>query len=189
MAATPEEQAAKMIESLKEKTGRSLDEWRAELAPMASAKHGEVVAHLKSLHGVTHGYANMIVHALRTPAAAGGDGGDDLVDAQYAGRKQALRPLYDRIEALVRTFGGDVDISPKKTCVSFRRSKQFALAQPTTATRLDIGIQLKGVAAEGRLEDAGSFCSGMVTHRFRVSAESDIDGELEKWLRLAYERA
>ena len=63
-----------------------------------------------------------------------------------------------------------------------------ALLQPSTATRLDVGIQLKGVPSDDRLEASGSF-NGMVTHRVRVTSLDQVDSELIQWLRLAYDRS
>ncbi|MGA7219316.1 MAG: DUF5655 domain-containing protein, partial [Candidatus Sulfotelmatobacter sp.] len=88
----------------------------------------------------------------------------------------------------VKTFGKDVEIAPKKNNVSVRRSKQFALLQPSTATRLDVGLILKDVKPAGRLEASGSF-NAMFTHRVRVAEKKDINGELKKWLKQAYESA
>ena len=151
-------------------------------------KHGDVVKLLKAEHGVTHGYANLIAHAAFKSDAGSAESSDALVDTQYAGEKAGLRPLYDRLIGDVRRLGGDVEIAPKKGYVSLRRSKQFGLVQPSTKTRLDVGINLKGVAPTGRLEASGSF-NAMVTHRVRVTAAAEIDKELVGWLKAAYEQA
>lgn len=180
--ATPEEQTASMIANMPEKTGKPLEAWLAIAKATGLAKHGEIVARLKADHGIGHGYANLIAHH----ALGGGEAqGEDLVAAQYAGSKAALRPVYAAIEAYVRSLGPDVEVSPKKTSVSFRRSKQFALAQPASKTRIDLGIQLKGVEPKGRLEDWG----GMVSHRVRLEAPGDLDAEVKAWLKAAYDKA
>ena len=85
-------------------------------------------------------------------------------------------------------FGSDVEISPKKAYVSLRRSKQFAIIQPSTKTRVDLGINLKGVEPEGRLEKSGSFNS-MVTHRMKITDKKEVNAELKKWLKEAYKNA
>jgi len=90
--------------------------------------------------------------------------------------------------AKVKSFGSDLEISPKKAYVSLRRKKQFALIQPSTKTRLDVGINLKGVKPEGNLEAAGSF-NAMCTHRVRVENDKAIDKNLFKWLNDAYDQA
>src|SRR5262249_48725251 len=60
MAKTAEEMKSAMIAGLKEKTGKSLDEWLSILRSSGLVKHKEFVGLLKTKHGVTHGYANMI---------------------------------------------------------------------------------------------------------------------------------
>jgi len=185
MAKTPEEMTAAMIENLKEKTGKTLAEWLKVAKAGKAAKHGELVKLLKSEHGVTHGYANLIALEALRPEGRAPAGGDELVQAQYAGAKATLRPIYDALIAAVKAFGTDVDVAPKKTYVSLRRSKQFALVQPSTTTRLDVGINLKGTPAGGRLEASGSF-NAMVSHRVRVGDLTQVDAELLGWLRQAY---
>lgn len=122
---------------------------------------------------------------LARPDAAGAQ---DLLATQYAGEKAALRPIYDRLIAEMGKFGKDVEVAPKKAYVSLRRAKQFAILQPSTNTRLDVGVNLKGVPPKGRLEAAGSFNS-MVSHRVRLERAGDVDRELLGWLRQAYDAA
>lgn len=179
-----------MVRNLEEKTGKKLDDWIAIARKSGFAKHGEIVKFLKTEHGIGHGYANMIAHAMATPSVmkTGANDADDLLTAQYEGVKSGLKPIYDKILKGVKAFGKDVEVSPKKTYVSLRRSKQFALVQPSTATRLDVGINLKGEKPTGRLEASGSFNS-MVSHRVRVEDIKQVDAELMGWLKKAYQSA
>ncbi len=182
-----EDALATMIANYEKNTGKPLEAWVALARKAGLARHGEIVKLLKEKHGMGHGYANLVaqrVLAGEVPAPAG----DDLVAAQYAGKKAGLRPAYERLAKAVAAFGADVEFAPKKTYVSLRRKKQFALVQPSTAERLDVGINLKGVAPAGRLEASGSF-NAMVSHRVRVAAPKDVDDELLGWLRAAYEQA
>jgi len=188
MADKVEQATATMIRNLHEKTGRPLEEWVGIARALGARKHGEIVKHLKEKHGLTHGYANLVAHSAGAASGSGEASADDLVAAQYAGDKAGLRSLYERLVTLVRGFGPDVAIAPKKAYVSIRRSKQFALFQPSTKSRLDVGINLKDAAATGRLEASGSF-NAMVSHRVRITAMSDVDDELASWLRRAYEKA
>jgi hypothetical protein len=189
MAKSAEDMTATMAANLKEKTGKSLDEWVRIARGGQLDKHGKIVAFLKSDHGLTHGYANLVA-ATALQATGGGPPaeGDALVAAQYGGAKAALRPVYDKLIVAVGKFGTDVEIAPKKTYVSLRRSKQFALLQPSTATRIDVGINLKGDAPTKRLEASGSF-NAMVSHRVRVGDADEVDKELVGWLKAAYDRA
>lgn len=185
--ADPAATLQKMIDGLKEKTGKSLEEW-TRIAKAGGGAHGKIVAHLKK-NGLTHGYANLVAHHVRgSDAVSQSQGGVDLVSQQYAGAKAGLKPIYDALVAKIQSFGPDVEISPKNAYVSLRRKNQFGLLQPSTATRLDVGLNLKGVAPKGRLEASGSF-NAMCTHRVRVEDAKHVDKELVGWLKDAYDRA
>jgi predicted transport protein len=177
-----------MIRNFPEKTGKSLDEWVAIVKKLGPKKHGELVKFLKESHGMGHGYANLVVHTAAGLMGENAVAGDDLVAAQYSGDKAALRPMYEQLLKAVTAFGKDVEVSPKKTCVSLRRSRQFAMIQPSTKTRLDVGLNLKGVKPSGRLEASGSF-SAMCTHRVRVESPDQIDAALIGWIKDAYDRS
>ncbi len=186
MAKTPQEMKAAMIAGLREKTGKPLEDWLQILRASKLSKHKEFVTLLKTEHGLTHGFANMIaLQALQTDSQTAQDT-DALVDAQYAGAKAGLRPIYDKLLAAIGKFGKDIEVAPKKAYVSLRRHKQFAIVQPSTAARLDIGINLKGTPPAGRLEASGSF-NTMVSHRVRLTQPGDVNAELLGWLKQAYE--
>ena len=178
--ASPEEMAQKMIDNLPEKTGKSLAEWLKVTKSCGLEKHGQIVKMLKTDHGITHGFANLI--AAKTLAS-----GEevDLVAAQYSGAKSGLMPMYDELIAYVKTLGADVKIAPKKASVSLRRKKQFAVITPATKTRIDLGINLKGEPAAGRLETGNAMCS----HKVRLETADEIDADVKDWIKLAYERA
>lgn len=186
MAQTPEAAAAAMIKNLKEKTGKTLEQWFAELQKTKFVKHGEFMKHLKENFGVTHGYANTITLLYRDSLKPGGQ--DDLVANQYSGPKEGLRPIYEKIAKMVEGFGDDVELSPKKSYVSLRRNKQFALVQPSTKDRVDVGLNLEGEKPTGRLEASGSF-NAMVSHRVRLTSPKDVNAELKAWLKKAYNAA
>ena len=175
-----------MIQKLKEKTGKSLDEWVAIVRSTGLEQHRDMLQYLQTEHGLTYGYATLVALTARGSGVAGSSG-DVLLEEQYR-TKAALRPIYDALIYAVTAFGNDVEIAPKKAYVSLRRKRQFAIFQPSTATRMDVGINLKGVAPAGRLEASGSF-NTMVSHRVRVSRIEEVDAELVAWLRQAYEAA
>lgn len=184
----PDAATQSMIRNLEEKSGKTMAQWVAIVKRMGGLKHGEIVKALKGEHGLGHGYANLVAHHAKGNVPAAGNDGGDLIEAMFAGPKAELRPIYDALVAQVRKFGSDVEIAPKKTYVSLRRSKQFGLIQPTTKTRVDVGINLKGTPADGRLEKSGSF-NAMVSHRVRLESVKDVDGALVGWLKEAYQKA
>lgn len=176
----------KMIANILEKTGKSVEEWIKAVKNTGIEKHGEMIKFLKTDHGFTHGYANYVAHKARQ-SDAGSHDASDLISSQYEG-KEALRPIYDRLISEVAHFGDDVEVSPKKAYVSLRRKKQFALIQPSTKTRVDLGLVLKEKSAEGNLEAAGSW-NTMVSHRVKITDLEEINSDVISWLEEAYKAA
>ena len=106
----------------------------------------------------------------------------------YAGPKAALRPLHDRLVALGRSMGEDVRVCPCKTIVPLYRKHVFAQVKPTTRTRIDFGLALKGQKVNGRLIDTGGEAKkDRITHRFAITCLADIDAEVKRWLKVAYD--
>ncbi len=172
-----------MINNMPEKTGKSLAEWKVILQQKSFAKHGEAMKFLKGEHGVSHGFANTIILLSKkndtTP--------EDLISNQYKG-KENLLPIYESLIKVVDTFGNDVIKTPKKTSVSVIRKKQFVLIKPATKTRIDLGLKLKDVPTNDRLQNSGPFGT-MCTHRVQLTTADQVDNELIGWMKEAYQKA
>jgi len=181
--ATVDAAIATFERNIEAQTGRSVDAWAAIAREQDLEKHGRIVAWLKAEHGLSHAHANHIAKRATAPPAA--EAGEDPLKALFEGGKAGLRPIYDALAGTALAFGPDVEIAPKKANVSLRRARQFALIQPTTRTRLDLGLILKGREAAGRLEASGSF-NAMFTHRVKLAVPVDIDAEVLAWLADAY---
>ena len=176
-----------MMDNLLKNTGKSLDEWIAAVKHANLSKHGEILKFLKEQHAFTHGYANLVAHKTLGSDAGSAENTDELIEKQYAG-KEHLRPIYERLMNEIRRFGADVEIAPKNAYVRLRRKKQFAILQPATKTRFEVGIILKGQEPSGILEVI-SGANAMCSHRINLGSESDINPEVVEWIRKAYEKA
>lgn len=97
-------------------------------------------------------------------------------------------PLPESTQSFAAGIGSDVEVAVKKANTSLRRRKQFALLQPTTRTRVDLGLILSAQKPGGRLELAGSF-NAMFTHRVKLESIDEVDGDVLKWLKVAYDGA
>ena len=172
-----------MINNMPEKTGKKLDEWLQVLHKKNIEKHSIAVKFLKTEYGLTHGFANTIV----TLSKEKNESSEDLVVNQYKG-KELLKPIYDLLISTVEQFGSDVVITPKKGSVSIIRKKQFALIKPATKTRIDLGLKLKDIDVQSRLEGSGPFGT-MCTHRIQLNRIADVDAEVIKWLSMAYQKS
>jgi uncharacterized protein DUF5655/uncharacterized protein DUF4287 len=173
------------IRNIEATYGKPLDHWFAVIDASGLTKHNQVVAMLKADHGLAHGAAHRVSLLARQRDDTGAAAPSDPADALYAGAKAGLRPLHDALLVQIRALGA-FDIAPKKGYLSLRRRKQFAMVQPSTASRIDVGLILPpATPAAGRLESAAKF-NPLFTHRVRITAATDLDDELRGWLATAY---
>ena len=177
------------LRNIEAKTGRSLADLRALLAASGLARHGELRSFAMEKLGLGYGDANTLVHlalASDGQSAAAGQSGEDVLAGIYADKKAPLRPIHDALMAAIGKFG-EIEIAPKKGYVSLRRKKQFATIGPASATRVDVGLNMKDVAATERLlaEKPGGMCQ----YKVKLTAASEVDAELIGWIRRAYDAA
>lgn len=176
-----------MIDNLYKNTRKTLEEWIKIVNASGLVKHGEMVKFLKEEHGMTHGFANLVVHKARESDSGSAADTNELIDKQYKG-KEHFRPVYDKLMAEIAKFGNDVEVAPKNAYVSLRRKKQFATLQPATRSRFEIGINLKGHSPSGKLE-AITAANAMCSHKINIADISGIDDEVINWIKTAYDNA
>jgi len=184
----------KWIADLKTKTGRSLDEWLKFIKKSGPKTEQERREWLKKEHGLGTNSASWL--AERAEGKGGEDGdpeaylraAEGYVEKMFAGPKTSLRPIYDALLKLGLSAGKDVKACPCQTIVPLYRKHVFAQIKPTTQTRIDFGFALKDLKATGRLIDTGGFAKkDRITHRIAITSVADIDDEVKRWLRHAYE--
>ena len=179
----------KSLANLRERTGRTLDDWIAIIKRDGPATEKERREWLKSEHEFTTNYALWIAgRAGGGGRPAAGYDPEARVEAMFADPKATLRPLYDTLLRAVLKLGKDVRACPGKTIVPLYREHVFAQIKPTTRTRIDLGFALKNTRAAGRLIDTGGLAKGdRITHRIAIEKAADIDAEARRWLKTAYE--
>jgi Domain of unknown function (DUF5655)/Domain of unknown function (DUF4287) len=180
---------ATQIANIEKRTGKSLPELTAIVKSSGLSRHGEMVAMLKNTLGMGHGDANTLVHfALKSDgqSAAQGLSEGQVLAGLYTGPKAALRPIHDKLLGAMQKFG-DFEQAPKKTYVSYRRKKQFAMIGPATNTRVEVGLNVKGLKATDRLQElpAGQMCN----YKVKLNDASEVDAELIGWIKTAYDAA
>ena len=186
----------KWIGELKQKTGRTLDEWikfiRKEGPPTEEARRDW----LKAQHQLGTNSAWWLAERSTGKGEELSDpdvylqAAEKYVDEMFAGKKEHLRPIYDALLKLGLSMGKDTKACPCQTIVPLYRNHVFAQIKPTTQTRIDFGLALGDPKkTPKRLIDTGGFAKkDRITHRFEIASLKDIDDEVKRWLRTAYDR-
>jgi Domain of unknown function (DUF5655)/Domain of unknown function (DUF4287) len=178
---------------LKQKTGRTLEQWIKLAQKSGPATEKDRRAWLKAEHGLGINYAGWIAeHSV----GKGDDGNpetylrqaEEFIQNMFSGDKESLLPIYHELLSLGRSLGKDVKVCPGKTIVPLYRKHVFAQIKPTTRTRIDLGLALKDTKVPKRLIDTGGLAKkDRITYRIEITSLKDIDGEVKKWLKIAYE--
>ena len=188
----------KWIAELKDKTGRSLDEWIALVKAEGPDDEKACRAWLKEAHGLGTNSAWWIAERALARDDKGINEDDPesylkaaevYVEEMYAGAKAGLRPIYDALLTLGLGIGPEAKACPCQTIGPLYRNHVFAQIKPTTRTRIDLGFALGDAPATGRLIDTGGFAKkDRITHRIPIASLADIDDEVKRWLKTAYDR-
>ena len=183
------------LRNIQARTGKTIAELHAAVAASGAVKHGEKRGWLMEHFKLGYGDANAVALFIDKPLPDLGGGapttaspaadGDPLA-AIYTGAKAGLRPLHEAVLSQIRTFG-DFEAAPKKSYISLRRKKQFAMVGPATKDSIEIGINAKELPAHARLklQPQGSMCNATT----RITSADEVDGLLQGWLRQAYDAA
>lgn len=186
--------AQRWVATLPEKTGKSLEQWVALVKKSGPRTERERQEWLKTKHNLGTNAATWIAERAEGKGLENSDPATYLEAAEryvaemFSGSKVALRPLYDGLLQLGLKQGKDVKACPCRTMVPLYRNHVFAQIKPTTRTRIDFGFALQDTKATGRLIDTGGYAKkDRITHRIPITSINDIDDEVKRWLKAAYE--
>ena len=179
------------LNNIQTRTGKTLDQLYAIIRKSGLTKHGEIRDMLKTDLGMGHGDANTLVHFYfksdgESAAKAKGASTDDVISEIYSGAKADLQRIHERLMTAINKFG-PFEIAPKKGYISLRRKKQFAMIGPATKTRVEVGLNMKGVKGTERLLEMKP--GGMCQYKVNVTDAKEVDQELVGWIRQAYDSA
>ncbi len=186
----------KWIADLPAKTGRSLQQWLDFIRKKGPKGEQERRDWLKTEHGLgTNSAWWLAERANEKPQGFHDDNpkaylkaAEQWVEDMFAGGKAGLRPIYDKLLRTCLKLAKDVKACPCQTIVPLYRNHVFAQIKPATRTRIDFGFALRDTKATGRLIDTGGFAKkDRITHRIPITNLDDIDAEVLKWLKKAYD--
>jgi hypothetical protein len=179
------------LKNIQAKTGKTLDELAAIAQKSGLTKHGQVRDMFKRDLNLGHGDANTLTHTvLKSDGASAakekGASIDGVLVEIYSGPKAELRPIHDKLMAVIEKFG-EFEIAAKKGYVSLRRKKQFAMIGPATNTRVEVGLNMKGVKATGPLIEMppGQMCQ----YKVKLTDVKEVNKELTAWIKQAFDSA
>jgi len=170
---------------LQRRTGASVEEWNRRIRELGFTDERSLRDWLSEQCVAGYPQMMLVMERFGYPEFLVASA-NQLIDGQYADR-QALRTILDAVLARVVAFA-DVTIQTRKTYVSLVTPKRtFATVEPTTRSRVDVGLRIPAAEARGRAEPARSMGQSAMTARIGLTSVDEVDDEVESWLLRAYE--
>jgi Domain of unknown function (DUF5655) len=184
------ERSAKWMATVKanfaKATGKPVEAWvKLARANRMAGDASTARRWLREHEGLTTVQTSYVLQLLFPPT----DDEDELLAGQFAGKKAALRPIYDKLAKIGHGLGSDVMIAPRKSQVTFARKVTFAVVRAAAADRVDLALRLAGQKPTARLVANAKASGSDPTHVVALESPSDVDADVKKWLAMAYAKA
>jgi len=188
MAKTSGEFEQEFIQTAKEKTGKTLEQWLPVVKKSGLSKQMEITTWLKAEHRMNHLQASLLAGLYLNNGKPVYQNETSLLDNQFA-KCEEMRPLYNAISEKILKEFPDTQLIPKKTYLSFTATREFA-AINIKPKEIRLGIDLGDIAFTETLQK--SKLSGpmpRISHMIVLTDINQFDKKVLECLQLSYNRS
>ena len=107
------------------------------------------------------------------------------IKSHFEGKDASVRQIYDRVLKGARKFG-PVGEEPKKTSIHLVNRTAFA-GVATRKSAIILTIKSVRKISSPRIHKSEQTSASRFHHEVRLTSPADVDSELVKWLKDAYE--
>jgi hypothetical protein len=107
------------------------------------------------------------------------------VEALFQDKAPQIKTVYDRLVTSLREFG-PVNVAPKQTSIHFEKNSGFAGVHPRK-NHINLEFRTDYQIDDPRIARQQQLSARRFEHTVKLDKESDIDAQLLKWLKDAYE--
>ncbi|WP_123575531.1 DUF4287 domain-containing protein [Luteococcus japonicus] len=188
--ASPEDMAAAVADSMRQRTGHSLDEWVGIVEQGSGLDPLDQLAvrrWLRDEHGIAQNSQWAIAFEVAGRAGWTMPTPQQFADQMYVGKKEPLRPVHDTLVAAAEACGPEAHVEGRATYTPIVRARQFAAVGP--GPRLTVRLGLRFREAPGGMEPAKAFAQA--THWMHFGTDVDPQAAVQQareLLALAYEQ-
>ena len=107
------------------------------------------------------------------------------VESHFAGKEATTRKIYERLLKTSRKFGSVIE-DPKKTSIHLNNRTAFA-GVATRKNAIILTIKSDRRLTSPRIQKSEQTSASRFHHEVKLTSPADVDGELTRWLKAAYE--
>ena len=188
MAKTSGEFEQEFIQTAKEKTGKTLEQWLPVIKATGLSKQMEITNWLKSEHQFNHLQATLLAGLYLNNGKPVYQNEDHLLENQFV-KCEAMRPLFESVSSKILTLFPDTKLIPKKTYLSYTATKEFA-AINIKPNEIRLGMDLGDMPFTETLQK--SKLSGpmpRISHMVIITDISQLDKKHIDYIQASYNRS
>jgi predicted transport protein len=188
MAKTSGEFEQEFIQTAKEKTGKTLEQWLPVVKKSGLGKQMEITNWLKAEHKLNHLQASLLAGLYLNNGKPVYQNESNLLDNQFV-KCEIMRPVFDAVSKKILKLFPDTQLIPKKTYLSFTATREFA-AINIKPKEIRLGIDLGDMPFTETLQK--SKLSGpmpRISHMVIITDINQIDKNVNEYLQLSYNRS
>lgn len=187
MAKTSGEFETEFINTAKEKTGKSLQEWLSLVKSSDFQKQNDILEWLKKGHGLNHMQAQIVAGIFLNNGNPVYGNENALLENQFA-KCPDMRSLFDAVSvSIISQFQG-TQLIPKKTYVSFTAVREFA-AINVKPKEIRLGLDL-GEEPFTEVLQKSKLTGPMprISHMIILTDMKQFDSKTKQFLEQSYNR-
>ncbi|MBK7605689.1 MAG: DUF4287 domain-containing protein [Saprospiraceae bacterium] len=188
MAKTSGEFEQEFIQSAKEKTGKSLEQWLPVVKASRLTKQMEITNWLKSSHELNHMQASLLAGLYLNHGMPVYQNESSLLDNQFI-KSEQMRPLFEVVSRKIMSLFPDAQLIPKKTYLSFTATREFA-AINIKPKEIRLGVDLGDQAFDDTLQK--SKLTGpmpRISHMVVLTDIGQFDKKVISYLQASFDRS
>ncbi|MBP8942400.1 MAG: DUF4287 domain-containing protein [Saprospiraceae bacterium] len=188
MAKTSGEFEQEFIQSAKEKTGKSLEQWLPVVKASGLTKQMEITNWLKSSHELNHMQASLLAGLYLNHGMPVYQNESSLLDNQFI-KSEQMRPLFEVVSRKIMSLFPDAQLIPKKTYLSFTATREFA-AINIKPKEIRLGVDLGDQAFDDTLQK--SKLTGpmpRISHMVVLTDIGQFDKKVISFLQASFDRS
>lgn len=182
MALGPKQMGEAILRNLKEKTGKSVEEWIEVLLKEKLQGKKETISFLKIEKGLGHFQALKVYEHYN-----GIDHYEDpstFADLIFDSKKS--KELYEFSKSEILKLAKDIRVQPCKTYIPFYRKNQFAILTRAKNDAIILGLNLPENHSNPKFSKKSTKGSIRINAQTVIQNKSDFDGNVEAALLNAY---
>lgn len=187
MAKTSGQFELEFIQTAKEQTGKTLEQWLSLVKQKGLTKQMEILNWLKKEYALNHMQASFVAGIYLNDSKPVYQNESNLLDNQFV-KAEGMRDLFKQVSTAILQEFPDTSMIAKKTYVSFTAAREFA-AINIKPKELWLGVDLGDTATNDILQK--SKLTGpmpRISHMVTITRKDQLNKKVFEYLKQSFDR-